>query len=142
MPLELSPLHESELDVYIRIATAAFKDTLVGRIKAPSLTPERFQISWDANITKLSDPRFHYLKVVDSAIDASKDENRGIIAVAKWVIYPKGRTEKELDEAEQNAPEPLPDSCAEAEKDFRAYLNKWRRNVMGTKPIACKWLSR
>lgn len=131
MPLELAPLTEDDLHEYCRIKFAAFGTGPLGRILTPTLTPERYEKAYQADLKSFHKPTSHYLKVTDT-------ETGKIIAGAKWQIFPDGRT---LEEVQKDVIpfEPMPDSNVEGEKFFLAYLNDNRYEYMNTKAIVCKY---
>jgi len=68
-----------------------------------------------------------YLKVIDTELDNQ------IIACAKWRINQKERTEEEI---QSMLPVPSADEAdKQAATDFMWYLNRVRREFMGTKPF-------
>lgn len=71
-----------------------------------------------------------YLKVIDTELDNQ------IIACAKWRINQKERTEEEI---QSMLPVPSADEAdKQAATDFMWYLNRVRREFMGTKPFYCE----
>lgn len=71
-----------------------------------------------------------YLKVIDTELDGQ------MIAGAKWRINQKERTEEEI---QSMLPVPGADEEGkQAMNDFMWYLNRVRREFMGTKPFYCK----
>lgn len=71
-----------------------------------------------------------YLKVIDTELDGQ------MIAGAKWRINQKERTEEEI---QPMLPVPGADEDGkQAMIDFMWYLNRVRKEYMGTKPFYCK----
>ena len=71
--------------------------------------------------------RAHYFKVIDTELDNT------LIAVSKWRIYEKERSEEEV-KSEFTLPAPVPEDCRAAREKFMAGIFKARWDIMGTRP--------
>jgi hypothetical protein len=72
-------------------------------------------------------PRAHFYKAVDTELDNK------VIAVAKWRIFDKERSEEEV-KSEYTLPDPIPEDCRPAWDKFMDGIFKARWNIMATKP--------
>lgn len=133
MPLEIQSLEESDFADFVRIQMAAFQ--LGGGI-TKLITPDPLPSDYvQKTINKhlkswREEPDVTYLKVIDTDLDGK------MIAGAKWRINLKERTEEQIQPML-----PVPGADEEGRPALQAfmwYLNRVRREYMGTKPYFCK----
>ena len=133
MVLELHPCIESDIPEFVRIQIAAF-GTGGGMTQfMVEYPPSEAYInkSIDKHIKSLREEKdVTYLKVIDTELEGQ------LIAGAKWRINQKERTEEEI---QSMLPVPGADEDGkQATIDFMWYLNRVRKEFMGTKPFYCK----
>jgi hypothetical protein len=131
MPLEVHPLEERDLADLVRIQTAAFSGGGMTTLLKPSPFPVDYnEKSISKHLKSLREESdVHYLKVIDTDLGGK------MIAGAKWRINRNERTEQQI---ESMCPVPGKDEEGRpAAQDFYWYLNRVRREYMGTKPFAC-----
>lgn len=132
MVLELHPCAENDLPEFVRIQIAAFGTgggmTAFMVEHPPSET--YINKSVDKHIKSFREEKdVTYLKVIDTELDGQ------MIAGAKWRINQKERKEEEI---QSMLPVPGADEVGkQAMIDFIWYLNRVRREFMGTKPFYC-----
>jgi hypothetical protein len=131
MPLEVQPIQEADFPDLVRIQFAAFSGHGMPSLLTPSPLPEGYtQKSVDKHVKSWrEEPDVRYLKVVDSDLGGK------MIAAAKWRINEKERTEDQI-----QGMLPVPGKDEEGRlgaQDFMWYLNRVRREYMGTKPFYC-----
>ncbi|KAF3043022.1 hypothetical protein E8E11_002229 [Didymella keratinophila] len=130
MVLELHPCTESDIPEFVRIQIAAF-GTGGGMTQFMVEHPpseEYINKSVDKHLKSLREEKdITYLKVLDTELDGQ------MIAGAKWRINQKERKEEEI---QSMLPVPSADEDGkQAMIDFMWYLNRVRREFMGTKPF-------
>lgn len=133
MVLELHPCAESDIPEFVRIQIAAF-GTGGGMTQFMVEHPpseEYINKSVDKHLKSLREEKdITYLKIIDTELDGQ------MIAGAKWRINQKERKEEEI---QSMLPVPGADEDGkQAMIDFMWYLNKVRKEFMGTKPFYCK----
>jgi hypothetical protein len=132
MVLELHPCTEADLPEFVRIQIAAFSTGGGMTAYMVEFPPSESYIttSIEKHIKSFrSEKDVTYLKVIDTALDGQ------MIAGAKWRINQKERTEEEI---QSMLPVPGQDEEGkQAMADFMWYLNRARREFMGTKPFYC-----
>jgi hypothetical protein len=133
MVLELHPCTEADLPEFVRIQIAAFNYGGGMTQFMVEFPPSEAYInkSIDKHIKSMREEKdVAYLKVIDTELDNQ------MIAGAKWRINQKERTEEEI---QSMLPVPSADEAdKQAVTDFMWYLNRVRREFMGTKPFYCK----
>ncbi|KAF3044614.1 hypothetical protein E8E12_003675 [Didymella heteroderae] len=130
MVLELHPCTESDIPEFVRIQIAAF-GTGGGMTQFMVEHPpseEYINKSVDKHLKSLREEKdITYLKVIDTELDGQ------MIAGAKWRINRKERKEEEI---QSMLPVPGADEDGkQAMIDFMWYLNRVRKEFMGTKPF-------
>jgi hypothetical protein len=131
MPLEIRPLEECDFADFVRILTAAFSaGGMVTLLKPFPLTSEYNRQSIEKHLKSWREERdVTYLKVIDTDLGGK------MIAAAKWRINEKERTQEQV---ERTLPVPGKDEEGRpAAQDFYWYLNRVRRQFMGTLPFYC-----
>jgi hypothetical protein len=131
MPLEIRPLEECDFADFVRILTAAFSAGGMTTLVKPSPLPSDYnQKSIEKHLKSWREERdVYYLKVIDTDLDGK------MIAAAKWRINEKERTQEQV---EKTLPVPGKDEEGRpAAQDFYWYLNRVRRQFMGTLPFYC-----
>lgn len=135
MPLEIHPVEESDFADFVRIQIAAFSGGggITGLLTPDPLPPNYIEKSIDRHLKSWRDePDVRYLKVIDTDLGGK------MIAGAKWRINEKERTEEQI---QSMLPVPGPDEEGKpGMQDFMWFLNRVRREYMGTKPFYCKLL--
>lgn len=133
MVLELHPCTESDIPEFVRIQIAAF-GTGGGMTRFMVEHPpseEYINKSVDKHLKSLREEKdITYLKVIDTELDGQ------MIAGAKWRINQKERREEEI-----RSMLPIPGADEDGKQamiDFMWYLNRVRKEFMGTKPFYCK----
>lgn len=133
MVLELHPCTESDIPEFVRITIAAFGTGGGMTQYMVEYPPSEGYINKtiDKHIKSIREEKdITYLKVIDTELDGQ------MIAGAKWRINQKERTEEEL---QAQLPVPGADEAGrQATIDFMWYLNRVRKEFMGTKPFYCK----
>lgn len=132
MPLEVHPCEESDFADFTRIQMTAFaSNSGISRFLTPDPVPADYvQKTTNKHIKSWRDePDVHYLKVIDTDLGGK------MIAGAKWRINEKERTEEQI---QSMLPVPGPDEEGRHGLiDFMWFLNRVRREYMGTKPFYC-----
>lgn len=133
MVLELHPCAEGDIPEFVRIQIAAF-GTGGGMTQYMVENPpseDYINRSVDKHLKSMREEKdITYLKVIDTELGGL------MIAGAKWRINQKERTEEEI---QSMLPVPGADEGGKhAMIDFMWYLNRVRREFMGTKPFYCK----
>ncbi|CAO2648756.1 Nn.00g097050.m01.CDS01 [Neocucurbitaria sp. VM-36] len=130
MPLEILPVQESDFADFVRIQIAAFSSGggITGLLTPNPLPPDYVQNSIGKHLKSWRDePDVQYLKVIDTDLGGK------MIAGAKWRINEKERTEEQI---QSMLPVPGPDEEGRpGAQDFMRFLNRVRREYMGTKPF-------
>ncbi|KAF2242637.1 hypothetical protein BU26DRAFT_534674 [Trematosphaeria pertusa] len=128
MPLELHPVVESDFPDFVRIQVAAFNNGMTAYLVPRPVSEDWIEKSVDKHIKCFrAEPDCRFLKVIDT------EQSGRMIAVAKWRINEKERTEEQIQPML-----PVPGEEQEgnpAAQDFMWYLNRVRREFMGTKPF-------
>jgi hypothetical protein len=132
--LEVHPITDpADLANFARIQMAAFSG---GGGMTALLTPDPLPADYEQKAINKhlkswrDEPDVTYLKVIDPALGGK------MIAGAKWRINKKERTEEQI---QPMLPVPGPDEEGRpASQDFMWYLNRVRKQYMGTKPFYCK----
>ena len=137
MPIELHPMTEADVDAHLAIMWASFGPDLMSvfypkglsaddlaHMKADTLKAMRKNKPTEQTI---------YIKAVDTDLPADKQ----IVSTAKWQIYPRQRSEEELDrDAAEGGRENMFSEGAnvEAMKAFFSELAEKRRERFGGRP--------
>ena len=125
-------MQESDFPDFVRITTVAFKagGGITSLLVPDPLPSDYVQKSVEKHIKALrSEPDVHFVKVIDT------DLNGAMVAGAKWRINENERTEEQIQDM---VPVCGPDEEGQpAVQDFYRYLNRVRREYMGTKPFYC-----
>lgn len=131
MPLELHPCTESDLTRFTYIVKDAFSSGEPGmmHLLTPNPIPADYiQKSTDKHLKSFREEKdVTYLKIVDTDLGGK------MIAGAKWRINRKERTEEQI-----QSMLPVPGKDEEGRQgiqDFFWFLNRMRREYMGTKPF-------
>lgn len=131
MPLEVHPItQESEVAEFARIQIASFTGGggITALLTPNPLPPEYLEKAIQKHVKSWrEEPDVQYLKVIDTDLGGK------MIAGAKWRINEKERTEEQI---QGMLPVPGPDEEGRpAVQDFMRFLNRARREYMGTKPF-------
>lgn len=135
MPLEVHPVQQSDFADFVRIQMSAFAagGGITSILTPKPLPSDYIQKSIDKHIKSWKDESdVHYLKVVDTDLGGK------MVAGAKWRINETERTEEQI-----QSMLPVPGADEEGRpgaRDFMWYLNRVRREYMGTKPFYCEYL--
>jgi hypothetical protein len=125
MALQVSLFTEPELPQFTTLAIESFHRGLGHFLIGPN-TPANIDYHENKNLKAFrGDPKLRFVKVVSSETDR-------IIAAAKWVLFPNGNTEEELDEMFT-----LPVDDPTYKKEFTPIyerLNEVGREIMGGRP--------
>jgi len=125
MALQVSPFTESELPQFTTLTNLAFQTGLGHLLTGPN-TPEGIALNESKTLKAFkNDPHAQFLKVTDASTGQ-------IIAAAKWLLYPHGNSEEELDEMFQ-MPTVEQGYKKEWEPVYR-HLNENRRETVSTRP--------
>jgi len=129
MPLEVHPLQPEDLEAWVRLHYLAFKTTTVACLWRSEPSAASYSILAKSRGRELLEhsPRAHFFKVVDTELDNKP------VAVAKWRIYNKERSEEEV-KSEFTLPAQTPEECRAAREKFMAGIFKARWDIMGTRP--------
>ena len=134
MPLELHHCTESDLTPFAYIFKDAFSSGEPGMmhlLSANSLSPDYMQKSINKHVQSFREEKdVTYLKIIDT------DRGGKMIAGAKWRINKKERTEEQI-----QSMLPVPGADEEGRQgvqDFMWFLNRVRREYMGTRPFYCE----
>jgi hypothetical protein len=131
MPFEIRPVEECDFAEFVRIQLAAFSAGGMTTLIKPSPLPSDYnETSVEKHLKSWRGERdVHYLKVVDTDLGGK------MIACAKWRINQKERTQEEV---EKTLPVPgKEEEGRPAAQDFYWFLNRVRRQFMGTLPFFC-----
>ena len=129
-------MEESDLAVYDYLVWAAFKDGLMsllypnGRSQAAH---DHFVASGLERWRKHPD-KVKMMKVIDTDLPDSGPFGN-IVGVAKWLFYPRDRTEAEIEAEEKEVkeePDP-PDMNLELRNHFFGTMMRFKKEIMGTK---------
>ena len=118
--LEISPFQTFELSQFPTITTLSFQSGLGHLLTGPS-TPENIDSLTRKCVEAEKDPHVRFMKAMDPTGQ--------IVACAKWLLYPNGNTEEELDEMFK-----MPTTFPETWNPIFQYLNDNRREAMGRRP--------
>jgi GNAT superfamily N-acetyltransferase len=132
MALQISSQEDADIEEVLRVQHVAFrhKDPGIGRILSPDPVPTDDYITASAvrRRKKMQENEAgRYMKVVETSTNK-------IIACAHWDIYPKERTQEQIEQITHITPPP-PDVNPEVWNDFFGYLRESRKEL-GTQPIA------
>lgn len=131
MSITVEPLAESDIDTYCSIVQAAFING-IGAILlhgGAAATPSTHAALCAAQLARVrDDPSARYMKAVQQHDDGS----RGIVAVAKWEIFPHEQTAAEL-ESTLRAPTSADAGYVAANAPIFAHLLGSRREVLGAR---------
>lgn len=131
MPLEVHPCAEADFADLMRIQAAAFSTGIASFLTPRPVTEEWIQKTIEKTVkASKTEPDVRFMKVIDT------EKGGKMIACAKWRINEKERTEEQI-----KGQLPVPGKDEEgrpAAQEFMWYLNRVRREHMGTKPCCCK----
>ena len=129
MPLEVHPLQPEDLEAWVRLHYLAFRNSTVACLWRSEPSAASYSILAKSRGRELleSSPRAHHYKVVDTELDNK------LVAVAKWHIYEKERSEEEV-RSDFTLPAQIPEECRAAREKFMDGIFKSRWDIMGTKP--------
>jgi GNAT superfamily N-acetyltransferase len=137
MPIELHPMTEADVDAHLDIMWASFGPDLMSVFYPRGMSAsDRAHMKADTlKALRKSKPTEQtvYIKAIDTDLPASNQ----IVSTAKWQIYPRQRTDEELDrDAEEGGRENMFSEGAnvEAMKAFFAELVEKRRERFGGEP--------
>jgi GNAT superfamily N-acetyltransferase len=137
MPIELHPMTEADVDAHLEIMWASFGPDLMSVFYPNGMSADdRSHMKADTlKAMRKSKPTEQtlYVKAVDTSLPADKQ----IVSTAKWQIYPRQRTDEELDrDAEEGGRDDMFSEGAnvEAMKAFFSELVEKRRERFGGEP--------
>jgi GNAT superfamily N-acetyltransferase len=137
MPIELHPMTESDVDAHLAIMWASFGPDLMSVFYPRGLSADdTAHMKADTlKAMRKSKPteQIIYIKAIDTDLPLDKQ----IVSTAKWQIYPRQRTEEELDrDAAEGGRENMFSEGAnvDAMKAFFAELVERRRERFGGEP--------
>lgn len=132
MPIRLLPMTESDVDAHAKIMWSAFGPDLMSVFYPNGISAQDHeQLKKDtlASMRKATDETFMFIKAVDTNLDQ-------IVSTAKWQIYPRQRSQAELDAEDAEGRKELFSEGAnvEAMKAFFGELAQGRRERFGGDP--------
>lgn len=138
MPLQLLPLEEADVPHYVDITWAAARGDLMGAMFPNGFFEDDRQ--WLIN-DKTQAMRKHAsttktMKIVDT--DLPDDHPTGkIISVASWKIYPRERTEEEMEAEKKEGEERghAPHASAPMLEAFFTQMGKCKKEILGNKAV-------
>ena len=135
MPLRLLPLEEHDLAAYHQIAWQGFQEDGLSRLMYPngfSQTALDSSVDWDRAQWHKRGDKIKLLKVIDTTL-AEDDPYNKIVGISEWKIYPKPRTEEEMEEERrQDAEEPMtPGIFVPLVEEFSRIIGRLRKERMG-----------
>lgn len=129
MPLKVEPLRAEDLEAWVRICYLAYRNTTLGCLWRSEPSPASYSTTAKFRGRELLEhsPDAYYEKVIDTDLDNK------LIAVAKWHVYEKERSEEEV-KAGFTLPAPFPEECRAAREKFMLGIFENRWEIMGTRP--------
>ncbi|KAF2112305.1 hypothetical protein BDV96DRAFT_649106 [Lophiotrema nucula] len=128
MGFKVEYCEEKDFMRFVVIQIAAFNSGIAAELFERPLTEELKRKQADKHIkSQWEEKDCHFLKLIDDELEGEES----IIAVAKWRINEKERTEEQI---QIQLPNPK-DGENEASRDFFEYLRSTRLEFMGTKPF-------
>ncbi|KAM0721641.1 hypothetical protein Q7P37_002566 [Cladosporium fusiforme] len=133
MPIKLLPMTEADVDAQADLMWAAFGTDLMDVFYPNGFSAtdrEHSKKDTLASMRKGTDETFLFIKAVDT------DLNNQIVSTAKWQIYPRQRSQEELDSEAAGGREHLFSEGAnvEAMKEFFGELAQGRKERFGGDP--------
>ena len=148
MPLLLQSMVMDDVPAFHEIVSDAFSQSLTtifypdgAPVEAAAHSIAAAQKQWaDSEATAAANgtaPTTYMMKVTDTDLGANAAHD-GIVGVAKWNVYPRGRSEEELraeaEEANNSDEPPPPGQNVTAMKAFKKALRETKYSLFGTKP--------
>lgn len=137
MPIELHPMTEADVDAHLQIMWASFGPDLMSVFYPNGMSDNDREHSKADTLKAMRKNKpteqILYIKAIDTELPPGKQ----IVSVAKWQVYPRQRSEEELDRDEKEGSRDnmfSEGANVEAMKAFFAELAERRRERFGGEP--------
>lgn len=137
MPIELHPMTEADVDAHLAIMWASFGPDLMSVFYPKGLSADDLSHMKADTLKAMRKDKPTEQTVYIKAIDTDLPADKQIVSTAKWQIYPRQRTDEELDrDAAEGGRENMFSEGAnvEAMKAFFSELVEKRRERFGGEP--------